>query len=108
MQAVVTQISLHRMKANPLQNNIAIRVGENLFLNAVPAIQRSVHQFVGGNSRLNGQVFETAVALFLGEEAAAVGHDQAQIARAGLVYSRIIDFIQNAMTDGEPHPAVQS
>src|SRR5437868_11074937 len=95
------------MEANSLQNDIAIGIGEDLFFNTVTAIQRSVHQFVGGNARLNGQVFETAVPLFLREKTAAVGDDQAQITGAGLVYSWIINLIQNAMTDGEPHPAVQ-
>src|SRR5579871_837488 len=46
-----------------------------------------------------------AVALLLGEEARAVGHDQAEVANAGLVDAGIIDLIEDAVADGEPDAA---
>ena len=47
-----------------------------------------------------------AMALFFGEKNSAVGDDQPQVACAGLIHARIINFIQNAMTQREPYLAV--
>ena len=46
-------------------------------------------------------------ALFFGEIAGAVGDDQSQIAGAGLVHAWKVDFVQDAMAQSEPYPAVQ-
>jgi len=46
------------------------------------------------------------VPLFFGEKAGAIGNDQALVARAGLVYPREINLIQDAVAEGEPHATV--
>ena len=46
-----------------------------------------------------------AVAFDLGEEGVPVGDDEPEIADASLVNAGIIDFIDDAVADGEPHPA---
>ncbi len=45
--------------------------------------------------------------LLFGEEATAVGHNQAKVAYAGLVNSGKINLIEDAMAQREPDPAVQ-
>src|ERR1700722_4062794 len=49
---------------------------------------------------------EGAVALFLGEEITAVGDNESQVAGAGLVDARKINFVENAVAQGEPDLAV--
>jgi hypothetical protein len=46
------------------------------------------------------------VALFFGEEIAAVGDDESQVAGAGLVDAGKVDFVEDAVTQGEPDFAV--
>ena len=48
---------------------------------------------------------EVAVALLLGEEAIAVGDDQAEVARARLIDARIVDLVQDAVAEREPDAA---
>src|ERR1700721_2200739 len=57
-----------------------------------------------------GPVFDTfdarlAVAFDLGEESVPVGDDEPEIADASLVNTWIVDFIDDAVTDGEPDAA---
>jgi hypothetical protein len=47
------------------------------------------------------------MALLFGEELMAVGDDQAEVAGAGLIHPGKINFIENAVTQGEPDAAVQ-
>ena len=47
-----------------------------------------------------------AMSLFFGEKAGTVGDDEAQVAGTRLVYPGKIDFIQDAMAQREPYPAV--
>jgi hypothetical protein len=43
---------------------------------------------------------------FLGKKTIAIGNDQPKVAGAGLVYARIVDFIENSVAGGEPYLAV--
>src|SRR5450759_1794730 len=52
-------------------------------------------------------VFKLAVALFFGEITGAVGDNQPLIAGASLVHAGIVDFVQDAVAQCEPYPAVQ-
>src|SRR6266849_6567338 len=52
-------------------------------------------------------VFKFAAAFFFREITGAVGDDQSQIAGAGLVHPWIVDFVQDAVAEGEPYAAVQ-
>src|SRR5258708_2784193 len=51
-------------------------------------------------------VFKSAVTLFFREEIAAIGHNESHVASAGLIDAGKVDFIEDAMTDGEPDLAV--
>src|SRR5579862_2500398 len=50
--------------------------------------------------------FELAVSFFLGKEIAGTRDDKSHVSRAGLIDSRKIHFVQNAVTKGEPDLAV--
>ena len=49
--------------------------------------------------------FAAAITLLLGEEAGTVGHDEAEVARAGLIDPRVIDLVQDAVAEREPNAA---
>ena len=62
-------------------------------------------QAEGGNPVFDTFDNRLAVALDLGEESVPVGDDEPEIADASLVNARIVDFIDDAVTDGEPDAA---
>ena len=107
VQAVIAQTSLERDKPNPLQHHVPPGIGQHFFFDPVPPVDGHVLQLIGGYSRFVGQVFKCTMAFFLGEPRMAVGDDQPNIARAGLVYARKVHFVQNAMTDCEPDAALK-
>jgi len=45
------------------------------------------------------------MAFFLGEEAHAVGHDEAEVTNLGLVGSREVDFVEDPVAERVPDPA---
>ena len=110
MEAVVVQVSLERHKANFLQQHVSPRIRQHFLFDLfdlVAAFHGVVGQFVGGDSWFDRKVAEGTMSLLLGEESAAVGDNQAEVAGAGLIDSGEIDFIENAMTQREPNPAVE-
>ncbi len=107
VQAIVGQRALQGHEANPLQHHIPVGVGENFFLDPVSSLQFCVSEFVDWNAIFNRVVLKLAVALLFGEITGAVGDDQALVAGAGLVHSRVVDFVQDAVAEREPYPAVQ-
>src|SRR5207237_10912948 len=50
---------------------------------------------------------ELVMPLFFLEEAVSVGYEQALVAGACLIHPGKINFIEDAVADCEPHPAVQ-
>ena len=107
VQAIVGQRALQGDEADSLQHDIAVGIGEDFFLDPVAPLQFGIRKFVNRNAGLDRVVFKFAVALFFGEVAGAVGDDQPLIAGAGLVHSRVVNFVQDAVAEGEPYPAVQ-
>ena len=106
MDVIIRQCPLQRLESNLLQDHVSVRIGQDLLLDSITALVAGIDQLVYGNSRLAGTVFKFAVPLFFGEKAAAIGNDQALVARTGLVYSREINFIQDPVAQGEPHATV--
>ena len=107
IEAVVAQTALQRHKSNFLQHYVAQGIGQHFFIDPVPALHTRIGQFIGGDSRLEREVAESTMAFLFGEKRAAVGDNQAEVAGTGLVHAGKIDLIENAMTQGEPDPAVQ-
>jgi hypothetical protein len=62
-------------------------------VNAIAAAAISVGEFIRRDARLERLALESAVSLLLGEEIAAVGNDEAEIAGARLVYSWKLHFV---------------
>src|ERR1700722_8549945 len=93
------------LEANVQNDRIAARVREHAIDDPESPAAMRARQAEGGNT-----VFDTfddclAVALDLGEESSPVGDDEAEVADASLVNARIVDFIDDAVTDGEPDAA---
>ena len=92
-------------EANVQQDRIAARVGDHLIDQAESAAAMRAGQPEGGNPVFDTLDDRVAVALDLGEESAPVGDDEPDVADASLVNPRIVDFIDDAVADGEPHLA---
>jgi hypothetical protein len=45
------------------------------------------------------------MALFFGEKRLSISNHKTQISSTGLIYTRVIDFVKNAVAECEPHPA---
>ena len=106
VEAVVRELALQWFEANFLQQNVAVRVGENLFVNAVAAVDFGVSQFKGGDAGLERDVFESAMAFFFREEIASVSDHEPEVTGASLVDAGKIHFVDNSVTGGEPDLAV--
>ena len=97
-RARILQADLHQHRA-------AARVGDDALEDAKPAAAMLARQKESGNAVLERLDGALAVTLHLGEEARAVGDDQAEVANAGLIDARVIDLVENAVADGEPDAA---
>ena len=93
------------LEADLHQHRAAARIGDHALDDAEPAPFVRARQQEGRDAVLERLHRRRAVPLFLGEEARAVGDDQAEVANAGLIDSRVVDFIEDAVADGEPDPA---
>src|ERR1700733_6919499 len=106
IEAIVGELALQGFEAGFLQNHIAVRVSEDFLVNAVTSADLGVHEFKCGDTGFDGLVFEGAVAFFFREEIATIGDHESEVAGAGLVDPREIYFIDNSVTNGEPHLAM--
>lgn len=103
---VVGELAWQWFETNFLQEDVAVRVGEDFFVNAIVAVDFGVDEFEGGDARLEGGVLECAVAFFFREIIASVGDQQAEIAGAGLIDAGKIHFVDNSVTGSEPDLAM--
>jgi hypothetical protein len=87
------------------ENDVMARVGDDVLGDAEAAADMGADDLEGGDAVFHRGGLGRAVALFLGEEAGAVGDDQAEVADAGLVHAGVVDLVQDAVADGEPHAA---
>src|SRR6202020_758017 len=92
-------------EANVQNDRSAARVREQpIDYPESPAAMRA-RQAESGNPVFDTFDDRLAVALDLGEESSPVGDDEPEVAEASLVNTWIVDFIDDAVTDGEPDPA---
>src|ERR1700722_672167 len=92
-------------EANVQNDRIAARVRDYPIDHPESPTAMGAHQAEGGNPVFDTFDDRLAVALDLGEETVPVGDDEPEVADASLVNTWIVDFVDDAMTDGEPHPA---
>src|SRR5690242_17882155 len=104
---VVSQLALKRLEPDLLQDNIAMGIGQNFFLDPVPALVARIDEPVRRHG--TGQVRNggSCIPLFFGKEADSIAHQQSEVTGASLVDAGKINLIENAVTGGEPNPAME-
>ena len=89
-----------------MQNDqIAARVRDHPIDHPESPTAMGAHQAESGNPVFDTFDDRLAVALDLGEESVPVGDDEPEVADASLVNTWIVDFVDDAVTDGEPDAA---
>ena len=86
---------------------MAVWVAEDFFVDAIVAVEARVGELEDWHAGLVGNILKRAVAFFLGKVAVAVGDNEAEIPSAGLIHAREINFVENAVAQGVPDPAVR-
>lgn len=86
-------------------DRIAARVRDHLIDQAESPTAMRAGQPESGNAVFDTLDDRFAIALDLGEQSIPVSDDEPEIADASLINARIVDFIDDAVADGEPHPA---
>ena len=105
VEAVVRQRSLQRGESDALKHHVGRGIGHDVFLDQIPAVDRRVVQVERGNAGTDLRHDRLRVPLFFRHIGRAVGHHQAEIARAGRVDARIVDLVEDAVAQREPHTA---
>ncbi len=107
IETIVGEAALQRHKADFLQHHVAVRIGQNLLLDPISPLHFCVAQLIYRYTRLHGDILKAAMPLLFREKTGAIGDDESLIARARLIDAREVDFVQDAVAQGEPDPAVQ-
>ena len=105
IDTIVARLAFERREDDVLQHGGARRIGQDALFDPVCAVRRGVGQAVGRNAAFDGFYQMPCVALLLGEVVSRTCDDQPEIARAGAVHPWVIDFVENAVADGEPDTA---
>src|ERR1700722_15108755 len=93
------------LEANVQNDRIAARVRDHAIDHPESPAAMRARQAESGNPVFDTFDDRLAVALDLGEESVPVGDDEPEVADASLVNTWIVDFIDDAVTDGKPDPA---
>ena len=102
VQTIVRQRALQRGESHPLQDDIGGRIGNDVLVYLIAAVERDVPQVKCGNTVRHQRHARECMPLFLGAVRRAVGHDQSEIARARRVDARVVDFVEDAVAEREP------
>src|SRR5579864_5635925 len=106
VKVIVGELALQRFEANFLQNHVAVWVGKDFLVDAVESAVAGIGQFIDWDAGFKGPIFEFAVALLLRKEISAIGDNKSHVAGAGLVDAGKINFVEDAVAQGEPDFAV--
>ena len=101
VHGVVRACANQSFKADILKNDLALRVGKNGLGDPVTPVASGMDQPIRGNAVLQHFAGLRGVPLLLRKVADGCD-DEAEIADAGHVEARSIDFIENAVADREP------
>src|SRR5436853_1563005 len=85
-----------------LQQHRPAWIGQDFLFDLVAALCANVGQSIQWHPFHPAPNVACRMPLFFREELATVGHDQSHVACAGMIDTRIIHFVQNAMADSEP------
>jgi hypothetical protein len=97
---------VQRDEANALEDDVAPGIGQYLLFDAVPAVEGLIADSIGRNTRCHAGGGGAGIALFFREIAVIAGDEEAKIASARVVDPRIVNLVQNAVTQGEPDATV--
>src|ERR1700730_4833367 len=97
VEAVIADRAALGLEAYTLKNDIAARIGKHKLFDDIATVARCVAQHEGGNAVVHRPDRARGVTLLFREIAAAVGDDEAEIARAGIVDAGKLDLIKNAV-----------
>ena len=93
VKVIIGELSLQRFETDFLQQDVAVRIGENFLVDAVAGADFGVDQFESRDAGFEGTALESAVAFLLRKERLAIGDQEAEVASAGLVDPREVHFI---------------
>ncbi len=105
VHVIIGQLTFQRRKFDPLQDDVALRVGHDVFLDPVAPLPIRVDDVVGGHAFGKISHFGVGAGLFFREEVLPVGDDQAHIADAGAIHTRVKNLGQDAAAEREPNAA---
>ncbi len=103
---IILNVPLQRGETDPLQHTVTGRISNDVLLKPVEAVTRRVGDGEGRNAWRVGTGFGQAVALFFGEITFRPRDNEDAIAGTGAVNAWIIDFVENAVAQGEPDARV--
>src|SRR5690242_13103029 len=106
IDSVVLQLALARDKADLLQKNVSLRVRDDNLLYPVTPPLAGVDKPVSRHALFQRRDSSVRVALLFGEILVAVGNEKFHVTSISLVYSRIVDFIQDSVRNREPDPTL--
>src|SRR5689334_4225430 len=102
IETIVPKQASKRHESNLLQNDITVRIGKDFFLDTIAIAEIGVHQPIPGHAMFERLNFKPAMTLLFREEVRTAGDNQSEVARAWHIHTRVVDFIQNAVTQREP------
>jgi hypothetical protein len=105
VKVIVRKGPLGWRELHSLQHDVVPGIGHYVFLDGVLPLLARVGQPVCRASGHGILDLVFGVALFLRKEILPVGDDQAQVADARLIHAGVVDLVQDAVANGEPHAA---
>ena len=106
VQTEVSQRALERHETDALQHDVAPRIGQHLLLDSIAAVEGRVANPIRRNAGRHLRRLGAGVPLLFGEVRLAIGHDEAEVARARVIDARIVDLVEDPVAQREPDAAV--
>ena len=106
VEAEIRERALERHEPHALQRDVAKRIGQHLFLDAIAAVNGRVANLVRRYAERDLRRLGPGIPLFLGEVRSTIGHDEPEVARARAIDARVVDLVENPVTQREPDMAV--
>src|SRR5512143_4011973 len=94
-------------KASVLQDYVPAGVGPDILFNPKTSLQAAVGEVVARHICSQGLDFRDAIPLYFRKEFLPIGYDHPHVPHAGRVQARVINLVEDAVTDGKPDPAGQ-
>jgi hypothetical protein len=105
-EPIITR-AVKRPEGDTLQHDIADRIGKHGLVDAIAAIGGDIGKPESRHTVLDGMHRTARVAFLFREIIAAIGDNEAEIARAGIINARIINLVENTVADRVPDAALR-